>query len=94
MPQQLPQTLGNSTEFKELQTSAPESGSEISDMVSRHELGIEVEILSHEGNPDPPVLPKCEHRFILNIFNLSKPDSFVIAFISFTSASKLSETEF
>ncbi|MBW0475283.1 hypothetical protein O181_014998 [Austropuccinia psidii MF-1] len=51
-------------------------------MVSSHELGIEVESLAHESNPDPQVLPECEHRFILNIFNLSKPDSFVIAFIS------------
>ncbi|MBW0478466.1 hypothetical protein O181_018181 [Austropuccinia psidii MF-1] len=62
--------------------SAPESGSEISDMVSSHELGIEVESLSHETNPDPPVLPECEHRFILNICNISNPDSFFIAFIS------------
>ncbi|MBW0507829.1 hypothetical protein O181_047544 [Austropuccinia psidii MF-1] len=51
-------------------------------MVSSHELGIEVESLAHESNPDPPVLPKCEHRFILNIFSLSKPDTFFIAFIS------------
>ncbi|MBW0521648.1 hypothetical protein O181_061363 [Austropuccinia psidii MF-1] len=47
-------TLGNSTEFHE-QTSASESGSEISDMVSIHELSIEVESLAHESNPDPPV---------------------------------------
>ncbi|MBW0524099.1 hypothetical protein O181_063814 [Austropuccinia psidii MF-1] len=33
-------------------------------------------------HPDPPVLPECEHRFILNICSLSKPDTFVIAFIS------------
>ncbi|MBW0487264.1 hypothetical protein O181_026979 [Austropuccinia psidii MF-1] len=78
----MPQTMGNSAEFNELQISAPESGSEISDMVSSNELGIEVESLAHESNPDPPVLPECEHRFILNICNLSKPDSFVIAFIS------------
>ncbi|MBW0563896.1 hypothetical protein O181_103611 [Austropuccinia psidii MF-1] len=78
----MPQTLGNSIKFNELQTSAPESGSEISDMVSSHELGIELESLAHESNPDPPVLPECEYRFILNICNLSKPDSFVIAFIS------------
>ncbi|MBW0580248.1 hypothetical protein O181_119963 [Austropuccinia psidii MF-1] len=50
-------------------------------MVNSHELGIEVEILSHESDLDPPVLPECEHISILNIFNLSKPDSFVIAFI-------------
>ncbi|MBW0478307.1 hypothetical protein O181_018022 [Austropuccinia psidii MF-1] len=48
MPKLLPQTPGNSTEFNELKTSAPESGSEISDMVSSHELGIEVESLAHE----------------------------------------------
>ncbi|MBW0575308.1 hypothetical protein O181_115023 [Austropuccinia psidii MF-1] len=76
------QTLENSTEFNELQTSAPQSRSEISDMVSSHDLGIEVESLSHESNPDPPVLPKCENRFILNICSLSKPNTFVIAFIS------------
>ncbi|MBW0589341.1 hypothetical protein O181_129056, partial [Austropuccinia psidii MF-1] len=58
MPQPLPQTPRDSTEFNELQTSAPESGSETSDMVSSHELGIEVEILAHESNPDPPVLPE------------------------------------
>ncbi|MBW0484742.1 hypothetical protein O181_024457 [Austropuccinia psidii MF-1] len=51
-------------------------------MVSSHELGIELEILVHESNPDPPVLPECEHRFILNICNLSKPDGFVIVFVS------------
>ncbi|MBW0499029.1 hypothetical protein O181_038744 [Austropuccinia psidii MF-1] len=51
-------------------------------MVTSHELGIEVEILAHEINPDPQVLPECEHRFILNICSLSKPDTFVIAFIS------------
>ncbi|MBW0529490.1 hypothetical protein O181_069205 [Austropuccinia psidii MF-1] len=78
----MPQTLGNSTEFHEQTASAPESGSQISDMVSSHELGIKVESLAHESNPDPPVLPECEHRFILNIFSLSKPDTFVIAFIS------------
>ncbi|MBW0485982.1 hypothetical protein O181_025697 [Austropuccinia psidii MF-1] len=76
------QTLENSTEFNELQTLAPESGSKISYMVSSHELGIEVESLEHESNPDPPVLPKCEHGFILNICSLSKHDTFVIAFIS------------
>ncbi|MBW0549861.1 hypothetical protein O181_089576 [Austropuccinia psidii MF-1] len=78
----MPQTLGSSIEFNELQTSAPENGSEISDMVISHELGIEVQNLEHESNSDPPVLPECEHRFILNICNLSKPDTFVIAFIS------------
>ncbi|MBW0471369.1 hypothetical protein O181_011084 [Austropuccinia psidii MF-1] len=81
MAQPLPQTLGNLTEFNELQTSAPESGSEISYMVSSHQLLIEVESLAHESNPDPPVLPDCERRSILNICNLSKPDTFVIAFI-------------
>ncbi|MBW0480643.1 hypothetical protein O181_020358 [Austropuccinia psidii MF-1] len=78
----MPQTPRNLTEFNEIQTSAPGSGSEISDMVISHELGIEVESLEHESNPDPPVLPECEHRFILNISNLSKHDSFVKAFIS------------
>ncbi|MBW0557321.1 hypothetical protein O181_097036 [Austropuccinia psidii MF-1] len=29
-------------------------------MVSSHELGIEVESLAHEINPDPPVLPECK----------------------------------
>ncbi|MBW0556220.1 hypothetical protein O181_095935, partial [Austropuccinia psidii MF-1] len=53
----MPQTLPNSTGFHEQTTSAPESGSEISDMVSIHELGSEVESLEHESNPDPPVLP-------------------------------------
>ncbi|MBW0507539.1 hypothetical protein O181_047254 [Austropuccinia psidii MF-1] len=52
------QTPGNSTEFNEQPTSAPESGSEISDMASSHELGIEVESQSHEDNQDPPVLPE------------------------------------
>ncbi|MBW0485215.1 hypothetical protein O181_024930 [Austropuccinia psidii MF-1] len=60
MPQPLPRTQGNSTEFNELQTSAPESGSEISDMVSSHELVFEVESLAHESNPDPPVLPESQ----------------------------------
>ncbi|MBW0469229.1 hypothetical protein O181_008944 [Austropuccinia psidii MF-1] len=44
--------------------------------------GIELESLAHEGNPDSPVLPECEHRFILNICSLSKHYTFVIAFIS------------
>ncbi|MBW0575734.1 hypothetical protein O181_115449 [Austropuccinia psidii MF-1] len=78
----MPQTLENSTEFHEQTTSAPENGSAISDMVSSHELRIEVESLAHESNPDLPVLPECENRFILNICSLSKPDNFVIAFIS------------
>ncbi|MBW0561529.1 hypothetical protein O181_101244, partial [Austropuccinia psidii MF-1] len=52
------QTPGNSTEFNEGPTSAPESGSEISDMASSRELGIEVESQSHEDNQDPPVLPE------------------------------------
>ncbi|MBW0547034.1 hypothetical protein O181_086749 [Austropuccinia psidii MF-1] len=51
-------------------------------MVSSHKLRIEVESLAHEINPDPPGLPEYEYRFILNICNLSKPDTFVIAFIS------------
>ncbi|MBW0579578.1 hypothetical protein O181_119293 [Austropuccinia psidii MF-1] len=54
------QTPGNSTEFNERPTSAPESGSEISDMASSRELGIEVESESHEDNQDPPVLPECQ----------------------------------
>ncbi|MBW0500233.1 hypothetical protein O181_039948, partial [Austropuccinia psidii MF-1] len=52
------QTPGNSTEFNELPTSAPESGSEISDMASSCELGIEVESQSHEDKQDPMVLPE------------------------------------
>ncbi|MBW0496846.1 hypothetical protein O181_036561 [Austropuccinia psidii MF-1] len=32
----------------------------MSDMVSSKELGIEVEILSHESNPDPPVPPESQ----------------------------------
>ncbi|MBW0484552.1 hypothetical protein O181_024267 [Austropuccinia psidii MF-1] len=54
------QTLVNSTEFNEQPTSAPESGSEISDMASCHELGIEVESHSHKDNKDPPVLPESQ----------------------------------
>ncbi|MBW0552753.1 hypothetical protein O181_092468 [Austropuccinia psidii MF-1] len=54
------QTAGNSTEFNERQSSAPEGGSEISDMASIHELGIEVASPSHEDNQDPPVLPECQ----------------------------------
>ncbi|MBW0512882.1 hypothetical protein O181_052597 [Austropuccinia psidii MF-1] len=68
------QTPGNSTEFNERPTSAPESGSEISDIASSRELGIEVESQSHEDNQDPPVLPECEYESILNISNLPKPD--------------------
>ncbi|MBW0533319.1 hypothetical protein O181_073034 [Austropuccinia psidii MF-1] len=60
MPQEMPQTLGNSTEFNEQRTSAPESGSSITDMVSSHELGIEVESQSHENNKDLPVLPESQ----------------------------------
>ncbi|MBW0540549.1 hypothetical protein O181_080264 [Austropuccinia psidii MF-1] len=56
----MPQTLANSTEFHEQTTSAPEGESEISDMTTSHELGIEVESLAHESNPDPPVLPDCK----------------------------------
>ncbi|MBW0476741.1 hypothetical protein O181_016456 [Austropuccinia psidii MF-1] len=58
MPQEMPQTLRNSAEFNEKRTSAPGSESEVSDMVSIHELGIEVEIQSHENNQDPSVLPE------------------------------------
>ncbi|MBW0579019.1 hypothetical protein O181_118734 [Austropuccinia psidii MF-1] len=54
----MPQTPGNYTEFHEQRTSDQESGSEISDMVSSNELGIEVEIQSHGNNQDPPVLPE------------------------------------
>ncbi|MBW0493799.1 hypothetical protein O181_033514 [Austropuccinia psidii MF-1] len=60
MPQEMPQILGNSTEFNAKRTSAQEGGSEIADMVSSHELGIEVESQSHENNQDPPVLPKSQ----------------------------------
>ncbi|MBW0578544.1 hypothetical protein O181_118259 [Austropuccinia psidii MF-1] len=56
----MPQNLVNSTEFHEQTTSAPESGSEISDMVSSHELGIELESLAYESNPDPPALPESQ----------------------------------
>ncbi|MBW0480380.1 hypothetical protein O181_020095 [Austropuccinia psidii MF-1] len=59
----MPQTLSNSTEFHEQTTSAPESGSEISDMVSSCELGCEVESQSHEDNQDPPVLPEYAKDF-------------------------------
>ncbi|MBW0562755.1 hypothetical protein O181_102470 [Austropuccinia psidii MF-1] len=76
------QTPVYSIEFNELQSLAPESGKIISDMVSSHKLGIEEESLEHENNKNPPVLPECEHTFILNISDLSKPDSLVIAFIS------------
>ncbi|MBW0484372.1 hypothetical protein O181_024087 [Austropuccinia psidii MF-1] len=81
MPQLMPQTAGNSTEFNELKTSAPESGSQISDMVSSNELGIEFESLEHENNQHPSVHPECENRFLLHICNLSKLDSFFMSFI-------------
>ncbi|MBW0532422.1 hypothetical protein O181_072137 [Austropuccinia psidii MF-1] len=77
----MPQNAGNSTEFNELQTSAPESGSEISHMVSSNELGIEVESLEHENNQHSPVNPECENKFLLHIWNLSKLDSFFMSFI-------------
>ncbi|MBW0581684.1 hypothetical protein O181_121399 [Austropuccinia psidii MF-1] len=67
-------TPGNSTKFNKLPTSAPESGSEMSDMASSRELGIEVESQSHKDNQDPPVLPECEYASILNISNFSKSD--------------------
>ncbi|MBW0511434.1 hypothetical protein O181_051149 [Austropuccinia psidii MF-1] len=54
------QTPGNSTDFNEQPTSAPESVSEISDMASSRELGMEVESQSHEDNQDPPVLPESQ----------------------------------
>ncbi|MBW0470877.1 hypothetical protein O181_010592 [Austropuccinia psidii MF-1] len=60
MPQEIPQAPVNSTGFNEQRPSSPESGSEISDMVSSHELGIEVESPSHENNQDPLVLPKSQ----------------------------------
>ncbi|MBW0462662.1 hypothetical protein O181_002377 [Austropuccinia psidii MF-1] len=56
----MPQTPGNPTKFNKLQTSASGSGSEITDMVSSKELGIEVESLAHENNQDPPVLPESQ----------------------------------
>ncbi|MBW0470516.1 hypothetical protein O181_010231 [Austropuccinia psidii MF-1] len=82
MLQPMPKTKGNSTELNKLPASSPESGSKISYMVISNQLGIEVESLSHENNQDPPVLPEFEHKFIFNICNLSKPNSFLIAFIS------------
>ncbi|MBW0523813.1 hypothetical protein O181_063528 [Austropuccinia psidii MF-1] len=54
----MPQTVGDSPQCNELQTSSPECRSEISDMVSSHELGDKVESLSHEINTDQPVLPE------------------------------------
>ncbi|MBW0535628.1 hypothetical protein O181_075343 [Austropuccinia psidii MF-1] len=60
MPQPIPQSMRNSTEFNEIQSSAPESGSEISDMVGSNELGIKVESLLQENNEDPPVLPDSQ----------------------------------
>ncbi|MBW0486601.1 hypothetical protein O181_026316 [Austropuccinia psidii MF-1] len=56
----MPQTRGNSTQFNEQRPSAPESGSEINDMVSSNELVIEVESQSHENNQDTPVLPESQ----------------------------------
>ncbi|MBW0556304.1 hypothetical protein O181_096019 [Austropuccinia psidii MF-1] len=61
----MPQTPQDSTELNEQRPPAPESGSEISDMVSSHELGIEVESQSHEKikihqflqNPPSPQKP-------------------------------------
>ncbi|MBW0471986.1 hypothetical protein O181_011701 [Austropuccinia psidii MF-1] len=82
MPQAIPQAPENSAEFNDLSISAADTGSEISDMVSSHELCIEVESLSHENNQDPPVRPDCDYRFLLNICDLSNPNSFFIAFIS------------
>ncbi|MBW0473161.1 hypothetical protein O181_012876 [Austropuccinia psidii MF-1] len=56
----MPQTPGNSTEFHGQRASSPKIGSEISDMVSSHKFGIEVESQSHENNQDPPVLPESQ----------------------------------
>ncbi|MBW0539015.1 hypothetical protein O181_078730 [Austropuccinia psidii MF-1] len=58
----MPQTPGNPTESNEQRPSPPGSESEISDMVSSHELGIGVESQSHENNQDPPVLPELDHN--------------------------------
>ncbi|MBW0548700.1 hypothetical protein O181_088415 [Austropuccinia psidii MF-1] len=60
MPQAIPHTPENSTEFNEQRNSAPDSGSEISDIISSHEVGIEVESPAHESNPDIPVLPESQ----------------------------------
>ncbi|MBW0566715.1 hypothetical protein O181_106430 [Austropuccinia psidii MF-1] len=54
------QTPGNSTEFNERPSLAPENGSEISAMASSRELGIEVESQSHEDNQDPPFIPESQ----------------------------------
>ncbi|MBW0482519.1 hypothetical protein O181_022234 [Austropuccinia psidii MF-1] len=54
------QSPENSTEFNEQPSSVPESESEISDMVSSCELGIEVESHSNKDNEDPPVLPESQ----------------------------------
>ncbi|MBW0493954.1 hypothetical protein O181_033669 [Austropuccinia psidii MF-1] len=82
MPQAMLQVPENSTEFNDLLTSGAETGSESSDMVSSHELGIEVESQSHENNQDPPVCPDCDYRLILNICALSNAKIFLIAFVS------------
>ncbi|MBW0465102.1 hypothetical protein O181_004817 [Austropuccinia psidii MF-1] len=63
----MPQTLGNATEFNELQTVTPERGRKISDMVSSNELGIEVESLAHANNQDPPVFPECDKIINLEV---------------------------
>ncbi|MBW0487617.1 hypothetical protein O181_027332 [Austropuccinia psidii MF-1] len=56
----MPQTPGNSSDINELQTSAPDNGSKISDMVNIHELGIEVEGLRLKINQYSPVLPESQ----------------------------------
>ncbi|MBW0463871.1 hypothetical protein O181_003586 [Austropuccinia psidii MF-1] len=60
------QTTIFSTQLAQLSNFSPESGSEISDMDSSNELGIEVESLEPENNLDPPVLPEFEHKLIFN----------------------------
>ncbi|MBW0507204.1 hypothetical protein O181_046919 [Austropuccinia psidii MF-1] len=67
MPQPMPQAPRISEQLNQLPTSSPESVSEISDMVISNELGIELEILAHENNQDPPVIPES--------FILSQPSS-------------------
>ncbi|MBW0515668.1 hypothetical protein O181_055383 [Austropuccinia psidii MF-1] len=88
----MPQIPGNAKELNQLPTSASKNGSKISDMVSSNELGIEVESLVHENNQDPQFLPECEHKFMLNINNLSKPD--FSHSLYFSSAFKLSKAKF
>ncbi|MBW0481313.1 hypothetical protein O181_021028 [Austropuccinia psidii MF-1] len=56
----MPQTPGNSSDLNKIQTSSPDSGSEISEIISSNELGLEVESLGHEINQDPPVLPESQ----------------------------------